>query len=119
MWAHYADNYSGMCVEYDFSKLSETLLFHLYPVYYSAKRSTSRHLEWVIAEHKDLTVCHAGTKLEDGKFLTAGGRVLGVTAYGDTLKEALDSAYKAVDGITFEKAHFRHDIGKKALSADK
>ncbi len=54
MWAHYADNYSGMCVEYDFSKLSETLLFHLYPVYYSAKRSTSRHLEWVIAEHKDL-----------------------------------------------------------------
>ena len=64
-------------------------------------------------------VYHAGTKLEDGKFLTAGGRVLGVTAYGDTLKEALDSAYKAVDGITFEKAHFRHDIGKKALSADK
>lgn len=54
MWAHYADNYSGMCVEYDFSKLSETLLFHLYPVYYSLKRSTSRFLERAIIEHKDL-----------------------------------------------------------------
>lgn len=54
MWAHYADNYSGMCVEYDFSKLSETLLFHLYPVYYSLKRSTNRHLERAIVEHKDL-----------------------------------------------------------------
>ena len=62
-------------------------------------------------------VYHAGTKLEDGKFLTAGGRVLGITAYGDTLKEALDTAYKAVDTISFEKAHYRHDIGKKALSA--
>ena len=58
-------------------------------------------------------VYHAGTKLEDGKFLTAGGRVLGITAYGDTLKEALDTAYKAVDTISFEKAHYRHDIGKK------
>ena len=62
-------------------------------------------------------VYHAGTKLEDGKFLTAGGRVLGITAYGNTLKEALDTAYKAVDTISFEKAHYRHDIGKKALSA--
>ena len=62
-------------------------------------------------------VYHAGTKLENGKFLTAGGRVLGITAYGDTLKEALDTAYKAVDTISFEKAHYRHDIGKKALSA--
>lgn len=62
-------------------------------------------------------VYHAGTKLEDSKFLTAGGRVLGVTAYGDTLQDALDTAYKAVDTISFEKAHYRHDIGKKALSA--
>ena len=62
-------------------------------------------------------VYHAGTKLEDSKFLTAGGRVLGVTAYGDTLQDALDTAYKAVNTISFEKAHYRHDIGKKALSA--
>lgn len=54
MWAHYADNYSGMCVEYDFSKLPEDLLCHLYPVYYSPNRFTSRHLERAIIEHKDL-----------------------------------------------------------------
>ena len=58
--------------------------------------------------------CHC-TKLEDGKFLTAGGRVLGVTATGEDLKVALDKAYKAVDVISFEKAHYRKDIGKKAL----
>lgn len=60
-------------------------------------------------------VYHAGTKLENGKFLTAGGRVLGVTSTADTLKEALDKAYKAVDTISFDKAHYRKDIGKKAL----
>ncbi len=60
-------------------------------------------------------VYHAGTKLENGKFLTAGGRVLGVTATGDDLRSALDGAYKAVGKISFEKAHYRKDIGKKAL----
>ncbi len=60
-------------------------------------------------------VYHAGTKLEDGKFLTAGGRVLGITATGTDLKTALDKAYKAVDTITFEKAHYRKDIGQRAL----
>ncbi|MBQ8171917.1 MAG: phosphoribosylamine--glycine ligase [Oscillospiraceae bacterium] len=60
-------------------------------------------------------VYHAGTKLEGGKFLTAGGRVLGVTATGDDLKSALDKAYKAVDTIGFDKAHYRKDIGQRAL----
>lgn len=60
-------------------------------------------------------VYHAGTKLENGKFFTAGGRVLGVTATGDTLKDALDSAYKTVDQISFEKAHSRRDIGQRAI----
>ncbi len=60
-------------------------------------------------------VYHAGTKLENGQFLTAGGRVLGVTATGDDLRSALDGAYKAVGKISFEKAHYRKDIGKKAL----
>ena len=60
-------------------------------------------------------VYHAGTKLEDGKLLTAGGRVLGITATGDDLQTALDKAYKAVDTITFEKAHYRKDIGQRAL----
>ncbi len=57
-------------------------------------------------------VYHAGTKLEGDKFLTNGGRVLGVTAKGDTLNEALDKAYTAVGKITFENAHYRKDIGK-------
>lgn len=62
-------------------------------------------------------VYHAGTKLKDGKFLTNGGRVLGVTATGKDLKTALDNAYTAAKGITFDKAHFRKDIGQRALKA--
>lgn len=57
-------------------------------------------------------VYHAGTKCEDDKFLTNGGRVLGVTATASTLDEALEKAYSAVDKIKFDGAHFRHDIGK-------
>lgn len=58
-------------------------------------------------------VFHAGTALEDGVFKTAGGRVLGVTALGSDLKEALKKAYEAVGKITFEGAHYRTDIGNK------
>ena len=57
-------------------------------------------------------VYHAGTKYEDGKFYTNGGRVLGVTAKAETLDEALEKAYSAVDKIKFDGVHFRHDIGK-------
>lgn len=57
-------------------------------------------------------VYHAGTKCEDDKFFTNGGRVLGVTATASTLDEALEKAYSAVDKIKFDGAHFRHDIGK-------
>ena len=58
------------------------------------------------------TVYHAGTKLENGKFYTNGGRVLGITASGKTLDEALAKAYSAVEKITFDGAHYRKDIGK-------
>lgn len=61
----------------------------------------------------DACVFHAGTKrLEDGSFVTNGGRVLGVTARGDSLDAALDSAYAAVEGIRFDGAHYRRDIGR-------
>lgn len=60
-------------------------------------------------------VYHAGTKLQNGKFLTSGGRVLGVTSTDTTLQGALDKAYSAVKSISFEKVHYRTDIGKKAL----
>ena len=58
------------------------------------------------------TVYHAGTQYKDGEFYTAGGRVLGVTALGKTLDEALAGAYAAVEKISFDGAHYRHDIGK-------
>ncbi len=64
-------------------------------------------------------VYHAGTKFADGKFLTNGGRVLGVTATGETLAAALDKSYDAVKKITFDGAHYRTDIGQRALSANK
>ena len=57
-------------------------------------------------------VYHAGTKLQNGKFYTNGGRVLGITASGKTLDEALEKAYAAVHKISFEGAHYRTDIGK-------
>lgn len=66
-----------------------------------------------------VTVYHAGTKLQDNKLVTSGGRVLGVTALGDTLENALKKSYDAVEEIHFEGAHYRRDIGKRALEANK
>ena len=57
-------------------------------------------------------VYHAGTLCEQNSFYTNGGRVLGVTALGDSLEEALSQAYAAVQTIRFEGAHYRTDIGK-------
>ena len=59
----------------------------------------------------------AGAKLEGNQLLTNGGRVLGVTAVKDTLKEAVAAAYEAVSEIRFDNAYYRHDIGQKALKA--
>lgn len=66
-----------------------------------------------------VTVYHAGTKLQYNKLVTSGGRVLGVTALGDTLENALKKSYDAVEKIHFEGAHYRRDIGKRALEANK
>lgn len=57
-------------------------------------------------------VFHAGSKFADGKIVTNGGRVLGVTAKGNTLKEARANAYKATEWVSFENKYMRHDIGK-------
>ena len=64
-----------------------------------------------------VTVYHAGTKLDGDKLVTSGGRVLGVTALGDTLEAALEKSYAGVKSILFDGAHFRNDIGKRALDA--
>lgn len=57
-------------------------------------------------------IYHAGTKLENGVFKTSGGRVIGITATDKTLENALSKAYKIVNNISFDNAHFRTDIGK-------
>ena len=62
---------------------------------------------------EDVFVYHAGTKLEDGKYLTNGGRVLGVTATAEDLEGAIAKAYDAVKGISFQDVHYRTDIGRK------
>jgi phosphoribosylamine--glycine ligase len=62
----------------------------------------------------NVTVFHSGTTLKDGKFYTAGGRVLGVTAFGKNLNTALDRAYSAVQSIQFEGMQYRRDIGRTA-----
>lgn len=67
-------------------------------------------------KEKDIIIFHAGTKLnENGELVTNGGRVLGVSAIGATLEEALAKAYKAIEKISFEGMQYRKDIGKKAL----
>jgi len=62
-----------------------------------------------------VTVFHAGTAIEQGKLVTNGGRVLGVTAIGDNLKSAIARAYETVDKIHWEGVYYRSDIGRKAL----
>ena len=64
---------------------------------------------------KDSIVFHAGTKTVDGKIVTSGGRVLGVTALGDSMDDAVQKTYTTVEQISFEKCFFRRDIGAKAL----
>ena len=65
----------------------------------------------------NVIIYHAGDKLSDGKIVTSGGRVLGVTATAPTLKEALADAYAATETVEFEGKYMRHDIGQRALAA--
>lgn len=62
-------------------------------------------------------VFHAGTEIVNEQVVTKGGRVLGVTALGSTIKEAIDNAYQGVEKINFEGVHYRKDIGAKALKS--
>ncbi len=67
------------------------------------------------AEAAGTTVFHAGTRRRDGRIETAGGRVLGVTASGGDLAEAIQAAYAGAAHIAFDGMHYRHDIGRKGL----
>ncbi|WP_037307542.1 phosphoribosylamine--glycine ligase [Ruegeria halocynthiae] len=68
-----------------------------------------------LSEDSSNMVFHAGTKSSGGQIVASGGRVLNVTARGDTLQEARDRAYAAVDGIDWPDGFFRRDIGWRAL----
>ncbi|NLH96506.1 MAG: phosphoribosylamine--glycine ligase [Clostridiaceae bacterium] len=82
---------------------------------YPGKYRTGLEITGIEEAEKDpsVTVFHAGTKLEAGKYYTAGGRVLGVTAVADTIDDARAKAYDAVGKINFEGMHYRKDIGIK------
>ena len=67
------------------------------------------------SKHTDVVVFHAGTALKNGKAVTNGGRVLGVTGMGPVIAAAIDKAYAGVREISFEGAHYRRDIGARAL----
>ncbi len=79
---------------------------------------TTGHKMTIPAEIKN-DVFVAGAKLDGEDLLTAGGRVLGVTATADSLEEAIAASYKKVESIHFENAFYRHDIGQRALKAGK
>jgi phosphoribosylamine--glycine ligase len=63
-----------------------------------------------------VTVFHAGTRIQDGRVVTSGGRVLGVTGVGETFAQARDRAYAGVSKISFEGMHYRRDIGERVIS---
>lgn len=67
------------------------------------------------AENSNVTVFHAGTQLKNGQILTDGGRVLGVTAWGNDFQSAINNAYEAVDFIHFDGVYYRRDIGHRVL----
>jgi phosphoribosylamine--glycine ligase len=84
-----------------------------YPGSY-AKGSVIEGLDRV-KKMKDVMTFHAGTAFNEGRIVTAGGRVLGVTALGEDIPRAIQKAYRAVERIHWESAYYRTDIGKKAL----
>lgn len=88
---------------------------------YPVKYESGKEIEGLNAKGQSdkAVIYHSGTKFSDGKYYTAGGRVLGVSATGKDLMQALGRAYAAAETISFEAMHYRKDIGKRALSVIK
>ena len=84
-----------------------------YPEHYE----TGKPIDFTEAFPPNVTCYHAGDRERDGKLVTSGGRVLGITATAPTLREALREAYKAADTVSFEGKYLRRDIGQRALRA--
>ncbi len=83
---------------------------------YPESYQKNEEIQGLDSQDRNSVVFHAGTKRDDGKVLTNGGRVLGVTALGDTLESAISNAYSRVDKISWPNKYFRSDIGKKGLA---
>ena len=89
-----------------------------YPVAYEKGKPISGLVDGQLPGEENVTVYHSGTAItQDGQLVTNGGRVLGVTATGPRLTNALSHAYEAAEKISFEKLHKRSDIGLRALKA--
>ena len=89
-----------------------------YPVAYEKGKPISGLVDGQLPDEENVTVYHSGTAItEDGQLVTNGGRVLGVTATGPRLTNALSHAYEAAEKIHFDKLHKRSDIGLRALKA--
>ena len=84
-----------------------------YPGHYE----TGKPINFTAPMPSNVTCYHAGDRRWNGRLITAGGRVLGLTAVAPTLKEALRDAYKAADAVQFEGKYLRRDIGQRALQA--
>jgi len=84
---------------------------------YPGSYATGKPITGLDGKADGITVFHAGTRSEDGRTVTSGGRVLGVTALAADLATARARAYAAVEGIDFEGRHFRRDIAAKGLTA--
>ena len=87
-----------------------------YPVAYEKGKPISGLVDGQLPGEENVTVYHSGTAItEDGQLVTNGGRVLAVTALGDTFENARNLAYEACEKIDFEGKTLRHDIGLRAL----
>ena len=81
--------------------------------------SYAKGFEITMTEEAEKCTFVAGAALKEGKLVTSGGRVTGTTAIADTLEEAIKEAYRISDGVKFENAYRRSDIGQRALAAQK
>lgn len=88
-----------------------------YPVAYEKGKPITGLVDGQLPDEPDVTVYHSGTAIKDGRLVTNGGRVLGVTATAPGLPRAISIAYEAAEHIHFDKLHKRTDIGMRALKA--
>lgn len=83
---------------------------------YAGKYMKGQEINGLDLTRQGVEIFHAGTTTKEGKVVTDGGRVLGVTSVGRDITEAIERVYRAVEGITFEGAHYRKDIGARHLT---